>query len=250
MRYRETNWKYEKGLETHSNELTFNRVSSQDAIGEQRKRTERLSLVKFIGGAVRAELIDICHNFKLNDKCFFFDEDKKFHVTLVGFSPIASDYYDRITQKIDDFIALTQTDLNVRFDMIRLGTKYEKKDCLKPVYGVSNGIVIAFGNSTSNKKFNVYGNKLISFLIRDRNLSTVMGKTFRRRFPTVWCTMGYYTRDFTITKKLEALFSKYDNLDKSIFTIPCFELELGLSHYKDLRDWKPLKRFVLLKESR
>jgi hypothetical protein len=163
----------------------------------------------------------------------------------LGFPPIPTTYYDEIIQKINEFILLAGTDLSVKFDQIRLGTEYEDKDSLKPAFGYSNGTVIAFGNSNCNNKFITFGNKLTSFLIQDRNLNTLLGEAFRRRFPTVWCTMGYFTGDFTITKKLESLFKKYENLDENLFRMPCFELELGLSHYKDLRDWKSLRKFKM-----
>jgi hypothetical protein len=249
LKYREKNWKYEKGLETRSYQLVFTEVSSQGTIQEQKRRTERLSLVKFIDGYRRSEFVDICRKFKKNDSYFSFDENKKFHITLLGFPSISPVYYDRITQKINEFIESTQTELTVKFDLIRLGTKYENKDYLKPVYGDSNGTIISLGRSASNKRFTTYGNSLTSFLLRDKNLHSVLGKTFRRRFPTVWCTMGYYTRDFTITKTLESLFKKYDKLDGAKFKIPCFKFELGLSHYKDLRDWKSIRKFELLKSS-
>lgn len=249
LNYRENNWRYEKGLETRSYKLIFNQVSSQGTVQEQKRRTERLSLVNFIHGNTRSELVDICHNFKQNDSHFTFDENKRFHVTLLGFPSISPVNYDKITKKINEFIQLTHTQLSVKFDLIRLGTKYEKKGCLKPVYGTSNGTIIAFGNTVSNKRFTTFGNKLAFFLLRDRNLNNVLGRTFRRMFPTVWCTMGHYTRDFTMTENLKCLFSNYYNLDESIFRVPCFELELGLSHYKDLRDWKPIQNFTLQKVS-
>ena len=247
MKYRETNWKYETGLETSSYQLILNQVSSLETVQEQKRRDERLSLVSLIRGVERSELVDICRDFKMDDPSFIFDEDKRFHVTLLGFPPISPAYYHKIIVNINEFIKITQTDLCVKLDLIRLGTKYEKMHSFKPISGVSNGTVIAFGNSNSNKKFNAYGNKLISFLKRDRILNALLGPKFRRRFPTVWCTMGYYTRDFTITNKLESLFSKYDKLEEALFRMPCFELELGLSHYKDLRDWKSLRKFKLSK---
>lgn len=249
LKYRENIWRYEKGLETRSHQLIFNQVSSQGTIQEQKRRTERLSLVKFIHGNTRSELVDICRNFKQNDRHFNFDENKRFHITLLGFPSMSPAYYDKITKKVNEFIALTRTQLTVKFDLIRLGTKYESKGCLKHVCGTSNGTIIAFGNIASNKSFTTYGNKLASYLLRDGNLNSLLGKIFRRRFPTVWCTMGYYVRDFTISGNLESLFNKYYNLDEAIFKIPCFDLELGLSHYKDLRDWKPIQNFELVKNS-
>jgi hypothetical protein len=138
-----------------------------------------------------------------------------------------------------------QKEMLVKFDLIRLGTEYEKNNVLKPDQGISNGTIIAYGDSFSNRAFTHYGNKLASFLIGDESLKIILGKGFRRKFPTVWCTMGYFTRDFMITREIELLFNDYLTLDKDQFRIPCYDLELGTSCYKDLRDWKRVKRFSL-----
>jgi hypothetical protein len=53
---------------------------------------------------------------------------------------------------------------------------------LKPVYGVSNGTIIAFGESPHNQDFITFGNELASFLLKDENLNSIFGKKFRRRF--------------------------------------------------------------------
>ena len=176
---------------------------------------------------------------------FSFDENNRFHITLLGFPVIDPLHYEKITEKINKFIELIQTNMEVNFNLIRLGTKYENRSTLKPVPGVSNGTIIALGCSISNKKFINYGNKLTSYLLNDKNLSNMLGKRFRRRFPTVWCTIGYYTTDFVISEDLETLFSKYKKLNKSFFKISCSDVELGMSHYKDLRDWKSLEKFKL-----
>lgn len=221
LKYRETNWRSENGLDTRKYQLMFNKVLSQATVQEQKKRTERLSLVTFIKDSSKSELVHICHNFKKNDPHFCFDENKKFHITLLGFPVIDPLYYDKIVQKIDEFIEPTRTELNVKFELIRLGTKYENNDTLYPVYGASNGTIIAYGDSTtSNKKFTTYGNELISFLLQDRNLNTILGKSFRRRFPTVWCTLAQYARDFIITDHFETLFNKYKKLNEALLQIP------------------------------
>lgn len=218
---------------------------SRQTVQEQKKRTERLSLVKFFRGSRRSQFLDICSNFKKNDIHFSFDENKRFHITILGFPVIGPLHYEKIREKINKFIELTQTNIEVNFNLIRLGTKYENRSTLKPVPGISNGTIIALGCSVSNKKFITYGNMLASFLLNDKNLSNMLGKRFRRRFPIVWCTIGYYTTDFVISEDLETLFSKYKKLNKSFFKIPCSDVELGMSHYKDLRHWKSLEKFKL-----
>ena len=55
-------------------------------------------------------------------------------------------YYDAITERINQFSLGEQAEMNVKFDLVRLGTKYQINNTLNPVQGVSNGTVIAFGD--------------------------------------------------------------------------------------------------------
>ena len=82
-----------------------------------------------------------------SDSHLCINKDKRFHVTLLGFPVVTPAYFDKITKKINEFIELTRTELNVKFELIRLGTKYENNDTLYPVYGASNGTIIAYGDS-------------------------------------------------------------------------------------------------------
>ena len=245
LKYWETNWKSEKGLETHRYEVTFNEVLSRSTVEEQKKRPERLSLVKFFDDKESNYFFDICRIFQKNGENFNFENNKKFHTTLLGFPIVDPKYYDAITERIDQFTMGKNIEMNIKLDLVRLGTKYQNNSTLNPVKGVSNGTVIGFGDYLDNREFITFGDKLSSFLVEDEYLNNVLGKKFRRRFPTIWCTMGYYTADFKVTAKLETLFSKYQDLDSHFFGIPCYELELGLSHYKDLRDWKRICTFPL-----
>ena len=67
----------------------------------------------------------------------------------------------------------------------------------------------------------------------------MLGLRFRRKFPNVWCTLGYYdtNHEFTIESKLEKLFKQYDYPerigDNTRFTLS--EISLVKSHYKNLR---------------
>jgi hypothetical protein len=244
LKYSETNWKCKKGLQTRSYEVTFRRVITQKTLSEQRKRAERLSLVKILENKT-VPLVDICQHLLKNVPHFHYNKNKLFHTTLLGFPSIHQTYYDVVTERISEFFEGMQKEMLVKFDLIRLGTEYEKNDVLKPDPGMSNGTLIAYGDSASNRAFTTYGNKLASFLIDDASLKIILGKEFRRKFPTVWCTMGYFTRDFMITSEIELLFNGYRILDKDQFRVPCYDLELGTSCYKDLRDWKRVKRFSL-----
>lgn len=239
LKYEETNWKNEKGLHTRSYKVTFDKVESQSTIQEQKERAERLSLVKLFESD---HFIEICSRFQKNDEHFYFDKNKRFHTTLLGFPVIESANYELVREKIKQYSEKLEARLEVKFDLIRLGTKYENGNSLRPVEGVSNGTIISIGDNLRNRGFIDYGNKLASFLLKDENLNSILGEKFRRRFPSVWCTMGHYTRDFKITVELEKLFNEYKNLDSAYFHISCSELELGKSSYKDLRDWKLIEK--------
>jgi hypothetical protein len=248
LRYFETNWLSKEGLRTRSYNVNFSEVKTRLTVEEQEQRTERLSLVKIFDHKETAVFFEICTQLQKENQNFYFHKNRKFHATLLGFPVIEETYYDTIKQKVGEFCQKPRTKkMSVKFDLLRLGTKYENNGTMYPVFGVSNGTVIAYGDSACNKQFTTYGNELISFLIQDRNLDAVLGKSFRRRFPTVWCTMGNFTRDFAITEDLEIMFNKYRNLNKALFQIPCSELELGVSHYKDLRDWKLIQNFYVTK---
>lgn len=244
--YNETNWISQEGIHTHSYRVSFREVKSQVTVDEQKKRAERLSLVKIFNDKETAHLLEICTQFQEENPHFYFNKNRKFHTTLLGFPVIKQAYYGTIKEKINEFCEKTlEKQMTVKFDILRLGTKYENISNLKPAPDLSNGTVIAIGSCRSNKRFTTFGNNLCSFLLKDKNLRKVLGKKFRRRFPTVWCTMGHYTTDFKITINLETFFSKFQNLYEPFFEIPCYDFELGMSHYKDLRDWRRTGKFSL-----
>ena len=246
LKYTETNWLYEEGLETHDYQITFEQVKSQNTVEEQKKRAERLSLVMLFDDNESNRFFEISRRFQKNNEYFYFDRGKKFHTTLLGLPAVEPACYKPIREKIKQYsYEMPPKNMNIKFDLIRLGTKYENNNTLKPVPSVSNGTIIASGNIQHNQDFITFGNHLASFLLEDKNLNSIIGRKFRRRFPTVWCTMGNYTTDFKITIELERLFNEYKNLDSDFFQMPCSELELGKSFYKDLRDWKPMQKFSL-----
>ena len=209
-----------------------------------------MSLVKIFNNEETAVFFEICTQLQKENQNFYFNKDRKFHTTLLGFPIIEKVYYRTIKEKINEFCEKTrEKKMTVKFDLVRLGTKYKHTGNLTPVPNHSNGTVIAIGSCRSNRRFTTFGNNLCSYLLKDKNLQKVLGKRFRRKFPTVWCTMGYYTKDLVIPKDLETLFNKYKKLNKDFFQIPFCEVELGLSHYKDLRYWKFLGKFKLSRMS-
>jgi hypothetical protein len=102
-----------------------------------------------------------------------------------------------------------------------------KASTLNPIKSTSNGIIFAFGDTIDNKGFTTFGNSLASFLLNGIYLSHILGKTFRRRFPTVRCTMGYYVRDFKIKLNLASLFKQHLKLERSYFSNALWRITIG-----------------------
>ena len=137
--------------------------------------------------------------------------------------------------------------LNIKFDAVRPGTMYFANNTLKPTYGVGNGTVIAIGDVAQNGSFCNYSNQLTSFLLKDKKVRSTLGNNFRRKFPTVWCTLGYYNKNnnFKVGVKLENIFKKYNNLNGNDFEIAITEIALVKSKFKNLRYPKLIQKFQL-----
>lgn len=105
------------------------------------------------------------------------------------------------------------------FNTIRPGTMYSNYEKTNPLSGPSNGTVIALGNFDSNKDFFNYSNELALFLLRDKLIKSVLGANFRKKLPSVWCTLGYYHKReiLRISHKLENIFKQYDNMRDNSF---------------------------------
>lgn len=246
LSYVETNWKHGEGCDIHNCPVTFEKIQTLKTIIEQeQKREEKMSLVLFFKNKERIPFLRICRSLKENTRCFRYDENKKFHATLLGFPVIKREDYEKIRQKIQQYCEEEEGERkNIKYDMVRLGTKYQDNNPLIPINGISNGTVIAIGNNQS-KDFTCYGDKLASFMLNDEKLKPILGRIFRRKFPTVWCTLGYYSKDSNVTADIENIFNEYRNLRNNDYEISFSELELGISNYRDHRDWKLIQKFEL-----
>ena len=133
----------------------------------------------------------------------------------------------------------------ITFDEVRPGTMYLENKIDTPVHGMSNGTVIAVGDVAANEQFCNYCNQLGSFLLKDKNIEPILGSSFRRKFPTVWCTLGYYNKrnEFKIDNELENIFKRYNNLQKVGFKVAINEIALVESKYKNLRYPKLVQKF-------
>jgi len=235
LNYRETNWKHESGFDIHKYQLTIGTLSPSKVRKEQQTQIEKISLVAFLSQDQRKIFIKICRRLKQSNKDFY--QNKNLHATLFGFGPLNKKDYQVIRRQIQLFTKSQKVKLNIKLDSIKPGTAYYGNRTLKPVNGLSNGTVIAIGDVFCNIEFCKYANSLTKYLLDNKNIKSVLGKNFRRKFPTVWITLGYYNKKdkLKIDTVLEDIFKQYEKLDKDYFSFPISEISLVKSKYKNLR---------------
>jgi hypothetical protein len=247
LRYTETNWKYENGFDTHKYNLSVNAICSSATTKQQQAIIEKLSLVAFLNKDQRKIFVNICRHLKRNDSDFY--QNKNLHVTLFGFGPLEKKDHEPIRKKIEQFVNQNRIKkLNIKFESVRPGTMYSEGKTLRPLQKISNGTVIASGEVNQNKEFFYYSNNLGLFLLNDKKTKSILGANFRRKFPSVWCTLGYYMRksNFRIDNNLEKIFSQYSDLTANdLYNFSVSEISLVVSNYKNLRYPKLIQKFSL-----
>jgi hypothetical protein len=243
LKYRETNWKHESGFDIHKYLLSIGTINPLKVSKEQQTKIEKISLVAFLNKDQRKIFIKICRSLKQNNKDFY--QNKNLHVTLFGFGPISKIDYQAIRRQIQLFTESKKVKiLNIKLDSIRPGSMYFGNRTLKPINGVSNGTVIATGDVSHNNEFSNYVNSLTKYLLNNRNIKSILGKNFRRKFPNLWITLGYYNKKdkFKVDTVLEDMFKQYQKLDND-FNFPISEISLVISKYKNLRYPTLIKKF-------
>lgn len=94
LRYSKTNWKYEKGFDTHKYNLSVNAICSAATTKQQQAKIEKLSLVEFLNKDQKKIFTNIGRRLKRNDSDFY--QNKNLHVTLFGFGPLAKKDHEPI----------------------------------------------------------------------------------------------------------------------------------------------------------
>ena len=247
LSYTETNWKFKKGFDTHQYNLSIDTICSSGTTKQQQAKIEKLSLVAFLNKDQIKIFVNICRRLKRNDTEFY--QNKNLHVTLFGFGPLAKKDHKVIRKKIQQFVNQKRIKkLDVKFESVRPGTMYSEGNTLRPLQKISNGTVIASGEVNQNKDFFNYSNSLGLFLLSDKKIKSILGADFRRKFPSVWCTLGYYKRNtnFRIDSNLEQIFGQFNDLTtKDFFNFSVTEISLVVSNYKNLRYPKLIQKFRL-----
>jgi hypothetical protein len=246
LEYKETNWKYQRGFKTHKYDLVIDTILPSKTMKEQQTKIEKISLVAFLNKEQRKFFVNICRRLKRNDRHFY--QNKNLHATLFGFGPLHKNDYERFRKKIQQFSRKKRgSKITITFDEVRLGTMYSENKTLIPLHGIGNGTVIAVGDAFENEDFCNYSDQLGSFLLKDKKIKSILGPNFRKKFPTVWCTLGYYNKQnkFKIGNDLEHIFKQYYNLNNNDFRFPISEISLIKSKYKNLRYPKLIQKFRL-----
>jgi hypothetical protein len=149
---------------------------------------------------------NICRRLKHNDTDFY--QNNNLHVTLFGFGPLEKEDHEPIRERIQEFVNQNRIKkLDMNFDSIRPGTMYLKGQTLRPIPKISNGIVIASDKVNPNNGFLNYSNDFGLFLLNDKKIKSIHGVNFRRKFPSVWCTLGYYKNKTNL--KINKVVSRY-----------------------------------------
>ena len=244
LKYWETNWKYESGFDIHKYDLAIGTISPSKVSKEQQTKIEKISLVAFLNEDQRKVFIKICKRLKQNNKDFY--QNKNLHATLFGFGPMSKKDYQTIRRQIQLFTKSHKVTLNIKLDSIRPGSIYYGKKTLKPIKRLSNGTVIAIGDVSCNIEFSKYANSLTKYLMNNKNIQSILGNNFRRKFPTVWITLGYYNKKdkFKIDTVLEDIFKQYMKLGID-FSFPISEISLIKSKYKNLKYPKLIQKYQL-----
>jgi len=244
----ETNWKNEYGFGIRRYDLSIDTIDSSKTIVEQKTKIEKISLVTFLNDDQRKNFVNICRRLKYNDNSFY--QNKNLHATLFGFGPLEHEIYERICEKIHQFSKNNQVKkMYISFDCVRPGATYSGSNMLRPVRHISNGTVIAYGDVAHNSDFCNYSNKLALFLLNDKKIKSRLGARFRRKLPSVWCTLGYYdkVKPFKISNGLGKLLNRYGSMSSNNFNFKFVfrisEIALVKSMYKNLRYPKIIGRF-------
>jgi len=244
LKYSETNWKNERGFAIREYDLAIGTINPLKVRKEQQTKIEKISLVAFLNKDQRKIFVKICRRLKQNDKDFY--QNKNLHATFFGFGPMSRQDCETIRRQLQLFTISQKAAINLKLDSIRPGCMYHGNKTLKPFKGLSNGTVIAIGDVSGNIGFFKYVNSLTKYLVNDKSIQSVLNKNFRRKFPTVWITLGYYNKKdkFKIDTVLEDIFKQYKKLDKN-FSFPISEISLVKSKYKNLRYPKLIQKFKL-----
>lgn len=242
LTYRETNWKNKKGFKIHTYRIRIKTIDASKTRKEQQTKLEKISLVVFLDKEQKKPYFNLCRRLsKLNKD---FHQNKNLHITIFGFGPLVKHEYQIIQERLQKYFTLKRDcNLKITLDAIRLGMAYRNNKTLSPVQGMSNGTVIATGDIVKNESFFSFSNQLTVFLLKDKRVGSILGRNFRKKFPVVWCTLGYFdAKEVKINNDLQRFFVQHADLSPNIY-FSFTEISLVKSKYKNLRYPKVIQKY-------
>ena len=242
LTYQETNWKNKKGFKIHTYKIRIKTIDASKTRKEQKTKLEKISLVVFLDKEQKKPYVNFCRRLRKVNKDFY--QNKNLHVTIFGFGPLVKPDYHIMQERLQKYFTLKRDfNLNITLDTIRLGMAYRNNKTLSPVQGMSNGTVIATGDIVKNKSFFNFSNQLTIFLLKDKRVGSILGRNFRKKFPVVWCTLGYFdVEKVRINNDLQRFFVQHTNLSSNIY-FSVREISMVKSKYKNLRYPKVIQRY-------
>lgn len=245
LTYQETNWKNIRGFKIHTYGIRINKIDASKTSKEQQRKLEKISLVAFLDKEQKKPYVNLCRRLRRINKDFY--QNKNLHITIFGFGPLKKQEYQIIQKRLEKFFTRkSHFDLIINLDIIRLGTMYLDNKTLTPFQGTSNGTVIALGDVAKNKTFFNFSNLLTKFLLKDTRIRSMLGSKFRKKFPVVWSTLGYFNADgLEINHNLLNFFLKKSYLIDDVSSFRITEISLVKSKYKNLRHSKLIQNYSL-----
>lgn len=239
--------------------ISFRKICPKLAgtIEDQKKDEKGLSIVVFFSKEDNELIINKIIS-KIINLPFGFIPTIELHSTFLtltskeSFIEYNNHLIDLIIEQINNFLEERKKKCNLNpiklnFHEIRPGTWYDKQNRDYPNLYDSNGTVIAIGNKSQsgNIDFVTLADQLVVHL--RRYLPSKFKENFKRKFSTVWSTLGYFDPiDFDITKKFVDTFQEFkERYSKQPLPIKIEKLSLVEFTYKDLSDAKILKESEL-----
>ena len=114
---------------------------------------------------------------------------------------------DCVRRFFDQYCHFMSGPLSIESSLVRPGSWYRDG---QEVPMSSNGTVILMADleSASTQKFIRIGNVLEKYLRQD--LPYIFDASFKRKFPTMWCTLGYFDHDdFQVTEQIRDTFKSF-----------------------------------------
>jgi hypothetical protein len=216
------------------------RPKTSNTIVEQQERFDPpgVTIVSY-PDQLEKEVEDI--TIKLKDLQLGFRPAKKLHFTLLSL-------FDK-QRKIDPFFLKATLDcvkrffeqyrqfmsgpLNIKSSLVRPGSWYKDG---QEVPMISNGTVIIMADleSPSAQKFIRIGDVLERYLKEE--LPYICDASFKRKFPTMWCTLGYFDHDdFQVTEQIRDTFKSFPTPTMNIK-----ELQIVEFRRKDIEGSNPI----------